>query len=86
MDTQSPKDKLQMYLDARRPIIYIRNFDFQAVDRLLHVRLSHLVKQAQFFSSFFAVTIAAISFSSSSLRTESSGVFQYPLLAYQVIM
>ncbi len=24
-----------MYLDARRPIIYIRNFDFQAVDRLI---------------------------------------------------
>ena len=35
MDNQSPKVKIQMYLDARRPIIYIRNFDFQAVDRLI---------------------------------------------------
>jgi len=35
MNIQTSKDKLQMYLDARRPIIYIRNFDFQAVDRLI---------------------------------------------------
>lgn len=35
MPEQTPQDKFQMYLDARRPIIYIRNFDFQAVDRLI---------------------------------------------------
>ena len=35
MRNQTPQEKLQMYLDARRPIIYIRNFDFQSVDKLL---------------------------------------------------
>jgi len=35
MKTQTPQEKLQMYLDARRPIIYIRNFDFQSVDKLI---------------------------------------------------
>ena len=31
----SAKQLFEMYLDARRPIIYIRNFDFQSVDRLI---------------------------------------------------
>ncbi len=35
MKTQTPQEKLKMYLDARRPIIYIRNFDFQSVDQLI---------------------------------------------------
>ena len=32
---QTPQDLFKMYLHARRPIIYIRNFDFQSVDRLI---------------------------------------------------
>ena len=31
----SAQQLFEMYLDARRPIIYIRNFDFQSVDRLI---------------------------------------------------
>lgn len=31
----NPKEQFGMYLDARRPLIYIRNFDFQAVDRMI---------------------------------------------------
>ena len=31
----SPSEQLQMYFDARRPILYIHDFDFAAVDRLL---------------------------------------------------
>ena len=33
--TRSPADQLRMYFDARRPILYIRDFDFAAVDRLI---------------------------------------------------
>ena len=32
---QTPQQLFEMYLNARRPIIYIRNFDFQSVDRLI---------------------------------------------------
>lgn len=32
---RSPADQLRMYFDARRPILYIRDFDFAAVDRLI---------------------------------------------------
>ena len=35
MKNQTPQEKLQMYFNARRPIIYIRNFDFQSVDKLI---------------------------------------------------
>ena len=31
----SAQKLFEMYLNARRPIIYIRNFDFQSVDRLI---------------------------------------------------
>ena len=33
--TPSAQDKLTWYLNAYRPIIYIRNFDFEAVDDLI---------------------------------------------------
>ena len=32
---QTSHQLFNLYLDARRPIIYIRNFDFQSVDRLI---------------------------------------------------
>ena len=35
MNAKTPEEKIQMYLDARRPIIYIHNFDFSSVDRMI---------------------------------------------------
>ena len=32
---QTPQQLFEMYLNARRPIIYIRSYDFPVVDRLI---------------------------------------------------
>lgn len=42
----TPKEILDTYLYARRPLIYIHNFDFQAVDKIIAQAVDKIIAQA----------------------------------------
>ena len=48
----SPRDLFEMYLYARRPIIYIRSFDFQSVDRLIEGRCAEVFGKDYYIEEF----------------------------------